>query len=133
MALALLAGLGGVLFAWLGQSLRDVSRLESAQQRAELQMQALALAATVNPATEAEGERRMAGVEIRWTSELLSPVRLSVPTDPMSVSRWRVGLYRMKVQVRGATPEDVLSFEMEQQGQLGLEADASANRLQDAP
>lgn len=100
VALVLLAGTGGALFAWLAQTTRDFGRADEAQERAMLSLKAQSLLEAINPHTEPTGVRRVGDVTVSWRAELIEPVRTSVPTQAMQPVRWRVGLYRVQAEVR---------------------------------
>lgn len=107
VALTLLAGSGAALFAWIAQSMQAAARLEEAQARAALQMQAQALASgSINPFLEPVGERKLANLSIRWRAQLREPVRPSVPTLAGQPVRWRVGLYQ--VAIEASRPDGLL-------------------------
>ncbi|MBV8033812.1 hypothetical protein [Roseateles sp.] len=112
VALVLLAGTGAALFAWIGQNTRDASRLEEARARAALRLQALALLESVNPQVDPQGERAIAGLQLRWTSEQTELRRPSVPTQAMEPLRWKVALYRVKAHARQVATGASVDFEV---------------------
>lgn len=132
VAMTILATSGAALFAWIAQNLEAASRLKQSEARVQQQLLAESLLATVNPSVEPRGERRLGGLMVRWQSELVAPVRPSVPLQLREQVRWRVGLYRLRVELQGPDPALDDSFEVLQTGleQLGVKADGA--RL-DAP
>lgn len=104
VALTLLASTGAALFVWIGQSLREASRADVAQQRAADQLLAQAVMQAVNPQVEPAGERQVGVLRIRWQSTLRAPMRLSLPSTAREAPRWRVGLFDVDVET-SATEE----------------------------
>ena len=120
VALTILAGTGAALFAWISQNLQAASRIEAEQARVALQMAAQGLVASVNPFVEPEGVRRLGTLNVSWHAKLTSPLRPSVPTQPMESMRWRVGLYEMDVQAADAASGAHTEFKLLQTGLEGL-------------
>lgn len=116
VALVILASSGLALFAWIGQNLTDVSRIEDVQARAALQLNALALVTNVNPYAEPKGERRVGGMLVRWSSELVEPLRYSLPFAGGHSPRWQVGLYRLDVVATEEPKGARVEFSVEQAG-----------------
>lgn len=103
VALVLLGTTGVALFAWLNQSLDTSGRLQQRLEEARLLQMSQALIANINPASEAEGELQQFGVRQRWSAELIMPLE-TVQTFGAGGAGgvgggWRVGLYRVRVQV----------------------------------
>ncbi|WP_457325701.1 PulJ/GspJ family protein [Roseateles sp. P5_E11] len=120
VAMTIFAAVGTALYAWLGSNLRAVSGLNDARARAELTLQALELIDSVNPATERTGHKRWDQLELTWSSTEISPLRYSLSRG--DASRWRVGLYRMQVQVRDVLSGMQADFEVTHTGQLSPES-----------
>lgn len=116
VALTILAATGAALFAWISQNLQDAARIEAAQTRTALQMSARALVAAINPFAEPEGTRSLGSIRVQWRSKLISPLRASVPTQPMEVTRWRVGLYEVEVSAADEISGAQASFKVLQTG-----------------
>ncbi|MBL8278841.1 MAG: type II secretion system protein [Pelomonas sp.] len=116
VALVILATSGLALFSWIGQSIADVRRTEDAQARAALQLTALAVLTSVNPQAEPQGERRVGRVVVRWTSQLLEPLRYSLPYAGSQGPRWEVGLYRLTVVASDEPAGIRVDFSMDQTG-----------------
>ncbi|MGQ3050330.1 MAG: type II secretion system protein [Roseateles sp.] len=116
VALVILASAGLALFAWIGQSLGDVRRIEDAQARAALQLKAVGLVTNINPFVEPKGERRVGAVRIRWTSELIEPMRYSLPFAGSKSPIWEVGLYRLDVVGTEESTATRVEFSIEQPG-----------------
>lgn len=98
VALTILASSGLALFAWVNQNLQTAARLKANEQRARLQLSALALLETVNPGLQAQGRIEQGGLQLEWTSSLVEPVRANATFSPPETGPWRVGLYRLQVK-----------------------------------
>jgi len=57
VAVVILGTSGLMLFSWLGQNLATASRVKDAEDRARLQLEAVAWLSNLNPAMESDGER----------------------------------------------------------------------------
>ncbi|MBT9455983.1 MAG: prepilin-type N-terminal cleavage/methylation domain-containing protein [Burkholderiaceae bacterium] len=127
VAMTILATGGAALFAWIAQNLEAASRLKQHEARVQQQLQAESLLATVNPSVEPQGERRLAGLMVRWQSELVAPLRPSLPLQLRQQVRWRVGLYRLRVELQGPDPALNDRFEVLQTGlePVGVKADGA--------
>jgi len=127
VAMTILATGGAALFAWIAQNLEAASRLKQHEARVQQQLLAESLLATVNPSAEPRGERRLGGLMVRWQSDLVAPVRPSLPLQLREQVRWRVGLYRLRVELQGPDPALDESFEVLQTGleQLGVKSDGA--------
>lgn len=73
VALTLLAGTGAALFSWLGTNLRAAGALTEASARAALQLRALEVLETVNPAKQPKGSITLHQFELTWTSRPIAP------------------------------------------------------------
>jgi general secretion pathway protein I len=125
VALTILAATGAALFAWISQNLQDAARIEAAQARTALQMSARGLMGAINPFTEPEGTRSLGSIRVQWRSKPVAPLRASVPTQPMEITRWRVGLYEVDVSASDEVSGAQASFKMLQ---TGLESLAGAQK-----
>jgi len=108
VALALLAGVGLALFTWVQQSFDTASRMRAAQARAQLQLNAQALVAHVNPMQQPEGSIEQPGIRVQWTSRVVQAPRTLVgfgPDGPLQMP-WRVALYELTVE---ATAPDAVA------------------------
>lgn len=119
VALAILAGSGAALFAWISQNLQAAARIEAEQDRVALQLAAQGLVASVNPFAEPEGTRRLGATTVSWRAKLVAPLRASVPTQAMEQTRWRVGLYELVVTAKDENTAASTQFTLMQ---AGLEA-----------
>lgn len=133
VAMTILAVTGAALFAWIGQNLEAASRLKQHEARVQQQLLAEALLAAVNPFLNPEGERRLGGAAVvRWRSELAAPMRLSPPTQANESVRWRVGLYRVHVQILHQDSTLSQAFEVLQTGLEDIGSRPNERRV-DAP
>lgn len=113
VALAILAGTGIALMAWLQSNLNGLTRLQRAQHELELQRGALAVMQTINPMQEPEGERQLGAATLRWQAR---PVAAEKPgATPGGVpGPWTLRLYRVEVRIsEGAetyAPLDLLTL-----------------------
>lgn len=130
VALAILAGTGAALFAWISQNLQAASRIEAEQARVALQLAAQGLVASVNPFSEPEGSRRLGGTTVRWQAKLVAPLRASVPTQAMEQVRWRVGLYELRVSAKDENTAASAEFKLMR---TGLEALGASESRADSP
>lgn len=120
VALVLLAGTGAALFSWLGTNLRAAGAMADANARAALQLRALEILETVNPAVSPKGQRQLQQLQVAWTSREEVPSQLSVPYA--KAVRWNVGLYRMAVTASDAQSGVTVQFELSQLGVADLSA-----------
>ena len=105
VALTLVATLGLVLFDWIRQTLDAASRIRAEHVQVQALINAQGLVASVNPATEPEGERSFEGLSVRWTSRVVSgPQWLfgGVMGASQAAGGWQVALYELNV--RGSYP-----------------------------
>ncbi len=132
VAMTILAVSGAALFAWIAQNLETASRLQQHETRVQQQMLAEGLVSVVNPFIHPDGERQMGNATVRWHAELAAPMRLSLPTQPNEPVRWRVGLYKLQVQILSQDAALNQSFELLQTGleELGVNPN---ERRPDAP
>lgn len=113
VALVLLGTTGVALFAWLNQSLDTSGRLQQRLEEARLLQMSQALIANINPASEAEGELQQFGVRQRWSAELIMPLETVQTFGAGGIGGgWRVGLYRVRVQVDFLQSGRRLSYEL---------------------
>lgn len=130
VALAILAGTGAALFAWISQNLQAAARIEAEQARVALQLTAQGLLASVNPYAEPEGLRRLGATSVSWRAKLVAPLRASVPTQAMEQTRWRVGLYELTVTAKDEHTAARTEFTLMQ---AGLEVLGAAQFRADPP
>lgn len=107
VALTIVATLGLVIFDWIRQSLDGASRIRAEHARVELQLNAQALVASVNPAFEPQGERSFGGLTVRWSSRRMdgpSPLFGMTFGAGQVAGGWQVGLYELAVQASMDTP-----------------------------
>jgi len=131
VALTILAGSGMALFAWIGQNLRDLARIEQTQARAALQLAAQGLLAGVDPFQEPAGERSLGGIKVSWRASVMEPMRPSFPFAGSRSPRWQVGLYRLEVRAVDAARGLQADFNVDQ---VGLELlDAVRPKSTEAP
>ena len=98
VAMLILGTTGLMLFAWINQNLSTATRLKEAEARAQLQLEAQSWLASLNPALEPAGERVLDELRLSWRSELVEPMHDEFDHHGNLVPRWRLGLYRVKVQ-----------------------------------
>ncbi len=115
VALTLLAGVGGALFAWLSQSMQTAARLQEAQIRTRMMSDVEQMLSQVNPYAAPQGELALGKTRMTWTSRLISPMRYSVPYSTNRV-RWRVGLYQISIQAKDLDGDQVLQLDAVQTG-----------------
>jgi general secretion pathway protein I len=118
VALVLLAGSGAALFAWINQNLASASRLAQAQQAAQLSLSAQALLDDVNPALTPSGQREVASLSVRWTSQVVQPLRDGSSFSPGYPSNWQLGLYRTEAQAEDRSNGARLTLTLLQLGKL---------------
>lgn len=100
VAIALLGSAGLALFSWVQNSVQTATRLQHAEQRLALQLEGQAWLRHLNPAARASGDEEIGdGLRIRWQSELVEPLRDEDAMGGALQPSWRVGLYRLSVEV----------------------------------
>ncbi len=115
VALALIATAGLALFTWIGQGIETAGRLQAAQERAALQLQALALVERINPARQPSGEITAAGLSVKWRSSRRESMRPVFGFLGASGSEpvWQVGLYVLDVTAQSLAPAgNAVRFEL---------------------
>ena len=115
VALAIMASMGLALFTWIGQGIDTARRLQVAQQRAALQLQALALVERVNPALQPGGSILADDLTVEWQSKPQEPMRpvYGFLGGGGSASVWQVGLFSLEVSARYAsTPGEMVQFQL---------------------
>ena len=100
VALALLAGTGVALFAWINQNLQAASRIRLHEQESRLLLSAQTLVGTVNPLQTPIGRLEVGGVSVAWESELVEPARDNATFSEGLGGPWRLGLYRLQVHAQ---------------------------------
>lgn len=123
VALVLLAGSAAALFSWINQNLAAASRLRQAQQEAGLSLAAQSLLEHLNPAREPAGQRVLGDLEVRWTSQVVHPLRDNAAFMIGQSGTWRLGLYRVAVQAQEPSSGARVELELIK---LGMEAKAGA-------
>lgn len=112
VALTLLAGTGVALFAWIQQSMESASRVDAAQRRAQLLLDAQALIEHVNPALQPSGSVSSSGLQLRWASRTLQPMKSNTGFTPGAAGSWQIGLFQLSVDVRrDVTGAEPVTFE----------------------
>lgn len=113
VAMAVLAVVGTTLFSWVNQSLATASRLQQLDAEAQLRLTGLALAAGINPLLQASGLRDVGGLQVRWTSEVVAPLRSGAAgPEGLVRGRWLTGLTQLHVTVFDATSGAKVSFDL---------------------
>ncbi len=125
VALALLAGTGIALFAWINQNLQAASRVQQIAAEAKLQMWAQTVVDTVNPLLQPEGTRDLGDRSVRWRAELLEPQRRNTSFGPEAPGDWRMGLYRLTVDAKDSASGAEVKFE---QWRTGQQSEAAPGR-----
>lgn len=111
MALALLAGTGLAVFAWLSQSLQQAARLREREQQVRLQLTAQQLIDTVDPIRSPDGRLSLGPVEVRWSSRPLQPARRNAVVVENGIGPWSVGLFALDVRAHDASTGADVRFE----------------------
>ena len=113
VAMAVLAVVGTTLFSWINQSLSTASRLQQLDAEAQLRLTGQALAAGINPLQQAAGLLDVGSLQLRWTSEVLAPLR-SGPAGPegLVMGRWLTGITLLHVTVFDAGSGARISFDL---------------------
>lgn len=111
VALALLAGTGLALFAWINQNLQAASRLRLHEQESRLLLSAQSLIDTVNPLQAPTGRLEVSGLAVTWEAVALEPARANATFNPELTGPWLVGLYRLKVHAQDRIEGVALDFE----------------------
>lgn len=126
VALALLAGTGLAMFAWIQQNMQAASRLRSHEQEARLLLSAQSMVQLVNPMNMPVGELDAGDMSVVWRAELQEPERRNQTFGGLAEGPFRVGLYRLDVKVRDRRHDVEVSFS---QWQIGSRRDT----VQDSP
>ena len=115
VAMAVLAVVGTTLFSWVNQSLATASRLQQLDAEAQLRLTGQALAAGIDPLQQASGLRDVGALQLRWTSDVLAPLRNGA-TGPegLVMGRWLTGLYLLHVSAFDAASGAKVSFDLVQ-------------------
>jgi general secretion pathway protein I len=100
VALALLAGTGLAMFAWIQQNTQAATRLRVHEQEAQLFNSAQALVQLVNPLKQPNGALDAGDLRIQWRAELLEPERRNQAFSTAVEGPFRMGLFRLDVQAR---------------------------------
>lgn len=125
VAMALLAGTGLALFAWINQNLQQASRLREREQQVRLELTAQQLVQTVNPMRSPSGRLDIDGVSVEWTSRPLQPPQRNATVRQLASGAWSVGLYALDVTVRDEKTGIEAKFERWQVGAERLQAAAA--------
>ncbi len=110
VALALLAGTGIALFAWIEQSLQSATRLRALEQQARLTLNAQALVETINPAEQPEGSLDASGVRVHWQAEPVEPPQRNTTALVDMPGPWQIGLYRVQVDAQDVAGDTQVAF-----------------------
>ncbi|MBA4344746.1 MAG: hypothetical protein C0423_21605 [Methylibium sp.] len=116
VALAILAAAGGAMFSWLAQTLDTASRLRRADDESRLSLNALAMVSLVNPLSEPQGRRELAGIRINWTSAPVQPVVDGRSFVDGHAGDWRVGLFKITADVEDFRHGTTVRLEVIQPG-----------------
>lgn len=98
VAMTIVATVGLALFAAMSQSTQMVGRAENARRVDSAVRNAVAWMQSVNPMETPSGEQQLGDVTLRWSSELVEPVRDSM-TGYLQPGLYAVGLYRVRLEL----------------------------------
>lgn len=98
VAMAVLATVGMALFAAMSQSTQMVARAEHARRIDSAVRNAAAWMASVNPTETPQGEQELGDVTLRWSSDLVEPVRDAM-TGYLQPGLYEVGLYQVRMEL----------------------------------
>lgn len=124
--MALLAGTGLALFAWVNQSLQTANRVRDTEQQARLLLNAHALVQGVNPMLTPAGEITAGPVKLNWRSEAVEAPRRNASFGMGMPGPWMVGLYRLQVSARDEATSARVDFMQLRTGERRVSAVATA-------
>lgn len=102
------------LYGWLSTNLITLERIRDRQQVEAAMASALDLVRRSNPMEAQTGQRRLGGLDVRWTSGLVEPVRPNVDQSG-TPGIFSVGLYDTHVRV-SRDGRDLQEFHVRQAG-----------------
>lgn len=119
VAIALLGALMVPLFSLMSRNLDGLFRVGEANLRSEIQLNALSLLDTINPAERPEGTHQLGNYTVYWKS---TPI--TAPIDgvgfPAGQSLYQIAMYRTDVQVvrqgDNANLQPFMTFDLRQVG-----------------
>ena len=101
VALALIAGAGMALFAWINTSLQSLTRVQEVNARAEATVNVLEYMARINPMAAPEGVADLGVYSLAWKSTPVTPIR-DGSNYPGGLSLFQLALFDTRVSVTKA-------------------------------
>lgn len=98
VALVLLAGIGGALFAWISTSMNSLRKVSEYTERQLLVQNALAYMESVNPLQSPKGSAALGRYELRWQATVAQPVRQAIGNQG-ETTLFTVGLFNTEVEL----------------------------------
>jgi len=115
VAMVLIASLGMAIFGWVNSQLSALEHIKDSNARSRATSSTLEYLNLVNPMLNPEGKADLGEFKIRWTSRPIEE-----PMDganyPTGVSLYRVGLYKMTMEVRNLDDKPWFTFEVDHVG-----------------
>ena len=101
VALALIAGAGMALFAWINTSLQSLTRVQEVNARAEATVNVLEYMARVNPLIAPEGVADLGVYRFAWKATPITALQDGA-NYPRGVSLYRLALFETRVSITKA-------------------------------
>lgn len=115
VAMVLIGSLGMAIFGWVNSQLSALAHVKDASARSRATASVLEYLNVVNPMLTPEGKADLGEFKFNWKSR---PVE--EPMDganyPAGISLYRIGLYKMTLDVRNPDNTAWFSFEVDQVG-----------------
>jgi hypothetical protein len=112
--MVLIASIGLAVFNWINNGIETLGRVQEHGERQQAIRNVLAFMRTVNPMEKPTGEAPLGAYTIRWSSNLVEPVRDGVGY-PAGSSLFRLGLYDMRIGVF-IDEKEIAAFNLRQVG-----------------
>lgn len=115
VAMVLIGSLGMAIFGWVNSQVSALAHVKEASARSRATANVLEYLNSINPMLNPEGKADLGEFKINWQSR---PVE--EPMDganyPTGISLYRIGLYKMTLEVRNPDDTPWFSFEVNQVG-----------------
>ncbi len=121
VALALLAGTGLALFAWINQNLQAASRVAVVEAESRLTLTALSVVNAMDPMRQPTGRVELGAITVNWRARELETPRRNRGFGAAAEGAWLIGLYRVEVEAREQASGTQVRFDVTRVGTRRLD------------
>lgn len=115
VAMVLISTTGMALYSWIGTELSSVSRLQDANERAEVTANAIEFMQSVNPMLRPEGKTDFSAFRMAWQAKEVTEVQNGV-SYPRGISLYQLALYDTAIKIQHADGKPWFDITLRQVG-----------------